>query len=115
MRDTRTGEVKNIDKQLLDLMYALAKKLKAEEPFHVISGYRNPKSNAQLMKQGLNAAKNSYHVKGQAADVRLPGYRTSVLRKAAYQLKKGGVGYYPQLKFVHIDVGPIRYWNGKKS
>jgi uncharacterized protein YcbK (DUF882 family) len=115
MRDTRTGEVKEIDKQLLDLMYALAEKLKAEEPFHVISGYRNPKSNAQLMKQGRNAARNSYHVKGQAADIRLPGNRTSMLRRAAYQIKKGGVGYYPHLRFVHIDVGPIRYWNGKKS
>jgi uncharacterized protein YcbK (DUF882 family) len=115
MRDTKTGEIKEISKQLLDLMYALTQKLKSEEPFHVISGYRNPKTNAQLMKQGKNAAKNSFHVKGQAADIRLPGYRTSVLRKAAYQLKKGGVGYYPRLRFVHIDVGPVRYWNSKKS
>jgi len=115
MRDTRTGEVKKIDTQLLDLLSALANKLKAEKPFHVISGYRNPKSNAQLRKQGWKAAKNSYHLKGQAADIRLPGCRTSVLRKAAYQIKKGGIGYYPRLRFVHIDVGPVRFWNGNKS
>ena len=115
MRDTRTGEVKPINKKLLDLMSALAEKLKADKPIHVISGYRNPKSNAQLMKQGKSAVKNSFHIKGQAADIRLPGYRTSVVRKAAYQIKKGGVGYYPKMRFVHIDVGPVRFWNGKKS
>ena len=115
MRDYRTGEIKKIDKNLIDLLYALAQKLKAEKPIHVISGYRNPKSNAQLKNQGRKPAKNSYHVKGQAADIRLPGYRTSALRKAAYQIKRGGVGYYPHLRFVHVDVGPVRFWNGKKS
>jgi uncharacterized protein YcbK (DUF882 family) len=113
MRDTRTGEVKAIDIKLLDLMFDLANRLKADVPIQVISGYRNAKSNSRLVRQGWKAAKNSYHLKGQAADIRLPGYRTSVLRRAAFQIKKGGVGYYPHLHFVHIDVGPVRYWNGK--
>ena len=55
------------------------------------------------------AAKNSFHLKGQAADMRLPGYKTSILRKA-FELKGGGVGYYPKSRFVQIDVGPVRYW-----
>ncbi len=110
MRDIWTGDVKPIDKNLLDLMSAISIKLKPKEPFHIISGYRNPKTNGQLRKRGKGAAKNSYHVKGQAVDTRLPGCKTSVLRRAAYELKAGGVGYYPKSRFVHIDVGPVRYW-----
>ena len=110
MRDVRTGDVNQIDMHLLNLISAFSIKLKTEKPFHVISGYRSPKTNALLHKRGQGAAKNSYHLKGQAVDLRLPGYRTSVLRREAYELGKGGVGYYPRRKFVHIDVGPVRYW-----
>ena len=112
MRDTRTDDVKTIDKDLLDLISAMSIKINSREPFHVISGYRNHKTNNLLRKSGKGAAKNSFHLKGQAADIRLPGYKTSILRKAAYELKSGGVGYYPKSRFVHIDVGPVRYWRG---
>ncbi len=112
MRDVRTNDVKQIDTHLLDLICAISIKLKTENPFHVISGYRSMKTNALLLKRGKGAAKNSYHLKGQAIDIRIPGLRTSVLRRAASEMKKGGVGYYPRRRFVHIDVGPVRYWNG---
>jgi uncharacterized protein YcbK (DUF882 family) len=110
MRDTRTGDVKIIDKSLVDLIAAISLKLKTKEPFHVISGYRTPKTNNLLRKHGKGAAKNSYHLKGQAVDIRLPGWKTSALRKAAFELKSGGVGYYPKSRFVHIDTGPVRFW-----
>ena len=110
MRDTRTGDVKKIDKSLVDIISAISLKLKPKEPFHVISGYRSPKTNNLLRKRGKGAAKNSYHLKGQAVDIRLPGWKTSALRKAAFELKSGGVGYYPKSGFVHIDTGPIRFW-----
>ena len=113
MRDIRTNDVKPIDTHLLDLIFSISIKLKPETPFRVISGYRSPKTNTLLRKRGNGAAKKSYHIKGQAVDIRLPGYRTSVLRRSAYELKKGGVGYYPKRRFVHIDVGPVRYWTGK--
>jgi uncharacterized protein YcbK (DUF882 family) len=35
------------------------------------------------------------------------------LRKVAIANKGGGVGYYPRNNFIHIDVGPIRYWTTK--
>jgi len=114
LRDIRTDDVKEIDLNLLDLIFALSTKLQAKEPFRVISGYRNPETNELLRKSGCGAAKNSYHIKGQAAVIRLPGYKNSTLRKAAFELKAGGVGYYPKRGFVHIDVGPVRYWTGKK-
>jgi uncharacterized protein YcbK (DUF882 family) len=43
-------------------------------------------------------------------DIRLPDCPTSRLRKAARDLRGGGVGYYPRSDFVHVDVGDVRYW-----
>jgi uncharacterized protein YcbK (DUF882 family) len=115
MRDIRTNDVKLIDTHLLDLIFSISTKLKPKTPFRVISGYRSLKTNTLLRKRGNGAAKKSYHIKGQAVDIRLPGYKTSVLRRAAFELKKGGVGYYPKRRFVHIDVGPVRYWAEKNK
>ena len=112
MRDFRAHDIKQMDTHLLDLLSAISIKLKPKKPFHVISAYRSPETNAKLRKRGRGAAKNSYHIQGKAVDIRLPGYRTSVLRRTAYKLKGGGIGYYPHQRFVHIDVGPIRYWKG---
>ena len=114
MRDIRTDDVKEIDLNLLDLIFAISTKLRAKEPFTIISGYRSRETNELLRKCGSGAAKNSYHIKGQAVDIRIPGYKASVLRRAAYELNIGGVGYYPTRRFVHVDVGPVRYWTGKK-
>lgn len=111
LRDFRTGEVKPIDRRLLDLLYALARRLEAERPFHVISGYRSPKTNAMLVSQSDGGvAKRSYHMRGMAIDVRLPERDLARLRRAAVALRRGGVGYYPRSDFVHVDVGPVRYW-----
>lgn len=112
MRDTRTDTVKQIDTHLLDLIYKVSLKLKTKGPFHVLSGYRSRKTNSLLLKNYKNTAKNSYHFKGQAVDIRLPGQRTSRVRRAVFELREGGIGYYPRQGFVHIDVGPIRYWQG---
>jgi uncharacterized protein YcbK (DUF882 family) len=110
LRDHRTGEIKAIDIRLLDLLYALGLKLEDRGPFHVISGYRSPKTNAILRAHGQGVAKNSLHLQGKAVDIRLPGCDLSVLRHAAMNLKGGGVGYYPGPHFVHIDVGRVRHW-----
>lgn len=111
MRDIRTGDVKQIDTDLLDLIYKISQKLKMKGPFHVLSGYRSHKTNSLLLKHYENTAKNSFHTKGQAVDIRLPGQRASVLRRAAFELREGGIGFYPRQRFVHIDVGPVRYWS----
>jgi uncharacterized protein YcbK (DUF882 family) len=113
LRDRRTGEIKQINTRLLDLLYAIGTELKTQKPFHIISGYRSRRTNALLRKCGKGAAKNSLHIQGKAADIRLPGCRLSSLRRVAFNLKCGGVGYYPRSRFVHIDVGPIRYWRGR--
>jgi uncharacterized protein YcbK (DUF882 family) len=82
------------------------------KPFHVISGYRSPKTNAMLAKNSSGVAKHSLHMDGLAVDIRLPGRDLSSLHRAALSMKAGGVGYYPVSDFVHVDVGRVRQWTG---
>ena len=76
----------------------------------MISGYRSPKTNAMLREETKGVATHSYHMKGMAIDVRIPGVRLAALRDTARAAAHGGVGYYPKSDFVHIDVGPVRHW-----
>lgn len=110
LRDHRTGEEKKIDTALFELLFDLSRKLESKEPFHIISGYRSPKTNSILNAAGRRVARNSLHIKGKAIDIRLPGHSLKTLRRAALDLRRGGVGYYPSSDFVHVDVGRIRYW-----
>ena len=110
LRDHRTGQVHDIDPRLLDNLYALSRKIGRHSPFHIISGYRSPETNAMLRKKTSGVARTSFHTKGRAIDIRLPGYSTQRLRNACIAMKSGGVGYYADSNFVHIDTGPIRCW-----
>jgi uncharacterized protein YcbK (DUF882 family) len=109
-RDHYNGAVKSIDRKLLDFLYAIQQRLQCKEPFQLISGYRSPATNAKLRKNNRGVAKRSLHMKGKAADIRLPANKLQDLRSAAYELKGGGVGYYPGSNFVHVDVGRVRFW-----
>jgi uncharacterized protein YcbK (DUF882 family) len=110
LRDHRTHEEISMDLGLLDLLHAIHMEVGTQEPFHIISGYRSPRTNAFLCEQNQGVAKHSLHICGKAADIRLPGYELSHLRQVAVNLRKGGVGYYPRSDFVHVDVGRVRYW-----
>jgi len=110
LRDFRTGDVRRIDPGLLDLVHRLRGVMDSKRPVHVISGYRSPATNAMLARRSNGVAKNSYHVKGMAVDLRLPDRRLEDLRAAALALAGGGVGYYPRSDFVHMDTGPVRTW-----
>ena len=110
LRDHRTNEVHSIDPMTLDLMAAISRKVDAKRPFEIISGYRSPQSNQALRGASRGVAKNSYHMQGKAIDLRLPGVPLKILRKAALDLRMGGVGYYPKSNFVHIDSGNVRSW-----
>lgn len=111
LRDTRTEEVMDIDVGLLDLLTLLAAELAAAEPFHVISGYRSPKTNEYLRTHGGGGvAANSLHLVGKAVDIRVPGVALRRLYDAAVGLRRGGVGLYPASDFVHVDVGRVRTW-----
>lgn len=110
LRDHRTNEIHPIDPMTLDLMAAVSRKVGAKQPFEIISGYRSPLTNRNLSSKSSGVAKNSYHMQGKAVDLRLPGVPLKTLRKAALDLRMGGVGYYPKSGFVHIDSGRVRSW-----
>ena len=110
LRDHRADAVKSIDCRLLDLLYTMQCKLESRRPFHVISGYRTPHTNAALRTRGRGVAKKSLHMQGRAIDIRLPGTDSALVRRVAMSLKAGGVGYYRRSNFVHLDTGPVRSW-----
>jgi uncharacterized protein YcbK (DUF882 family) len=112
LRDFRTGEIIDIDAGLLDLLWSLGRKvgMNPARAFHVVSGYRSPETNEMLRRHNRGVAKNSLHMAGKAADIRVPGYSLAALRKAALELRAGGVGYYPSSRFLHVDTGPVRLW-----
>ena len=112
LRDHRTNEVQEIDRRVLDLLFELRVRLKTDQPYHVISGYRTPESNAYLRGRSpaSGVAQFSQHMLGRATDVRLPGEKIEAIRDAALKMRRGGVGYYPASDFVHVDVGRVRHW-----
>ena len=110
LRDHRTGEVKAIDAQLLDLLHTISLKTRSSSPFHVISGYRSRATNSMLRQKRKGIASKSLHMRGKAIDIRLPGFSTNRLRDVAIAVKGGGVGYYRKADFVHVDVGRVRFW-----
>jgi uncharacterized protein YcbK (DUF882 family) len=110
LRDHRTGEVREIEPALLDLLCALRQKLGSTAPFSIISGYRSPETNSHLSTMSKGVVKNSMHLLGKAIDIRLPGHELKTLQRAAIDLQRGGVGYYPSSDFVHVDVGRVRCW-----
>ena len=110
LRDHRTNQVHPIDPMTLDLMAAISRKVGAKQPFEIISGYRSPQTNRSLRNNSNGVAKNSYHMQGKAVDLRLQGVPLKTVRKAALDLRMGGVGYYSKSGFVHIDSGNVRSW-----
>jgi uncharacterized protein YcbK (DUF882 family) len=110
LRDFRSGEVHPIDPALLDLLYGLRQQVGSSAPFEIISAFRSPTTNAMLARQGGGVATNSLHLSGRAIDIRLPGVATANLRDAGMRLRAGGVGYYPESDFIHVDTGRIRHW-----
>jgi uncharacterized protein YcbK (DUF882 family) len=112
LRDHRSGAVHPIDPELLDLLHDVADRCDRDAEFEVISGYRSPATNAQLQARSAGVARRSLHMDGRAIDVRLVGYDLARLRDRAVELQRGGVGYYRGSRFVHLDTGRVRSWNG---
>lgn len=112
LRDHRTGSVLAIDQRLFDLLAGLAAAAGVMPRFQVISGYRSPATNAMLAATTDGVSSRSLHMEGRAVDVRLEGVSSAQLRDLALARQAGGVGYYPQSDFVHLDLGRVRSWSG---
>ena len=111
LRDFRTGEVFPMDPRVIDILSMVQSRAKSSVPFEVLSAYRSPKTNTNLRRASGGVAKNSFHMYGQALDIRNPNVSTKRLRNIAQGLKAGGVGYYPRSGFIHIDTGAVRSWS----
>ena len=112
MRDWRTDQVKSIDLRTVDIMAAAHNLLDVSEPYMLLSGYRSPQTNAMLRNRSRGVAKNSLHMKGQAADLRLASRSVGQMARAAAACHAGGVGKYSRSNFVHMDCGVVRTWGG---
>ncbi len=110
LRDHRSGDVTQIDTDLLKLLVRVQEQVGSSSEFQVISAYRSPKTNEMLRARGKGVAKSSYHTKGQAIDIRLPDRDLRDVKKVALNMGEGGVGYYSRSGFVHLDTGRVRSW-----
>jgi uncharacterized protein YcbK (DUF882 family) len=110
LRDHRNNKIAPIDPALLMLLEGVSRRVGAKDTLHVISGYRSPESNQKLAEASKGVAKHSMHLDGKAIDIRMPGRDLATLHKAALAAKGGGVGYYPDSQFVHMDTGRPRHW-----
>lgn len=110
MRDWRRDVSHPIDFRTVDILAAAHNLLDVSDPYVLLSGYRSPQTNAMLRRRGSGVAKNSRHLKGEAADVRINSRSVNQLARAAAACRGGGVGRYHRSNFVHMDCGPVRHW-----
>lgn len=100
MRCLRTGAETPIDPRLVELLHAIARRTGTR--IDLVSGFRAPM---------FSTAKLSYHTRGMAADIRIPGMTPLMVRDLVLAMGVKGVGYYPVSQFVHIDVREEKaYW-----
>lgn len=111
LRDHRTGDVIQLDRRVFDLLHDLTAAVgRPDAEIDIVCGYRTPWSNDFLRRTTQGVASHSLHMQGEAIDIRMPGVATAKLRDVALTLHRGGVGYYPESRFVHVDVGRVRRW-----
>lgn len=110
LADWRDGKQRDLDPELMDILWRIQQATGNTNTWEVISAYRSPQTNEMLRSKSSGVAKKSQHLIGRAIDVRLNGLDLEVLRDTARRLKLGGVGYYPGSDFVHVDTGRVRYW-----
>jgi uncharacterized protein YcbK (DUF882 family) len=118
LRDYRTQTVSRYDPAEFDLLHDLMDRLgQSNGVIDVVCGYRTPATNHLLRSRSAHSgvAKHSQHMLAKAIDIRVPGVSTLELRDTALSLHRGGVGYYPAHRFVHVDVGPVRQWTYEPS
>ena len=105
-----TNETTEMDSRVIEYLNMVDNQFGGGNEIHIISGFRSPEYNGKLRRQGRRVAKHSQHTLGKAIDFFIPRVSLASIRNAARNLCYGGVGYYPQTGFVHIDSGNFRTW-----
>lgn len=116
-RDRHANVAGTIDPELIDYLVDIRKRLglPPEARFEILSGYRTKTTNARLAWSNHNVAPESLHVHGWAVDFRIPKVDGRAICEIAKTMQRGGVAYYPSDNHVHVDLGNIRTWKGKRG
>jgi uncharacterized protein YcbK (DUF882 family) len=93
LRCQRTGAETPMDPRLIELLYRISQR--THQKIQLVSGFRAPM---------FSLATLSYHTRGMAADIRIPGMTPLMVRELARSMGVKGIGYYPVSQFVHVDV-----------
>lgn len=119
LRDVNGKASIPIDPKLLETLWgtqAFIARYGLEQPLEILSGYRTPASNRKLIEAGVPAARQSLHMSGKAADIRIASLNEEVLGGLIKSFRKGGVGFYyrsgPKGGWIHTDTGLNRTWKG---
>jgi uncharacterized protein YcbK (DUF882 family) len=115
-RDHHANVIGKIDPELIDYLIDIRTRLDLPSTvvFEILSGYRTPATNAHMRWSNANVAKESLHMHGWAVDFRIPYVNGQLICEIAKTMQRGGVAYYPSDNHVHVDLGNIRTWKGKK-
>lgn len=97
------SEVILIDEELVRLLEQI--RVWAGAPVTISSAYRSYSHN-----RAVGGASNSYHVKGQAADIIVSGKTPVEVARFAQAIGARGVGLYTRSRFVHVDTRLTRYF-----
>lgn len=111
LRDVQANESTSMSIDLLNILTGIQGWFRGygqDRIIDVTSGLRLPSTNNRTE----SAAKNSLHMKGRAADIRMADVPPDYIAKLGVYLEGGGVGVYPDKNFTHVDDGRIRSWRG---
>ena len=109
LRDFHSQEIIAYDIRVLDFLAAVMGAVGQSEA-QILSAYRTRATNEMLARTTFGVADNSQHIYGKALDIYLPA-RLDVAMETARAMQRGGVGWYPDSHFIHLDTGPVRNWN----
>ncbi|PYQ49160.1 MAG: Twin-arginine translocation pathway signal [Acidobacteria bacterium] len=100
LRDHRTGGLHAVDTRLLDLLHTLRGDLGTHSPFHVISCYRSPATNASLRSRGHAVAEHSLHMETRAR-------RSSTSTSAASATGRRRAPYRPTTAAIRLSASSM--------
>jgi uncharacterized protein YcbK (DUF882 family) len=114
LRDVRANQTVAMDLRLLNLLRGQQGWLEAaygfRAPYQINSGFRSAHTNATTE----GAVKNSFHTKAMAADGKYVDLPIEYQGQLMAAFRSGGVGFYvDSRKFIHTDVGGVRFWVSK--
>jgi uncharacterized protein YcbK (DUF882 family) len=119
MRDVNGKQTAAIDPKLFETLWgtqAFMARYGIDAPLEILSGYRTQASNTKLIEAGVPAARQSLHLEGKAADIRVANLNAEVLGGLIRSFRQGGVGFYYRANagggWIHADTGLKRTWKG---